>query len=146
MLRSESDHNYLVTDNFGLFTEIVYVNSCVVWRSYGLKHFICPLYVFIHFSASFSTAHCALDFATGSCAIEMSIIIIIRALSSGPWSGFCFLDSVFTEREKSWHFQICGFDPTQRGIPTTILPTPPQRLPSSLIYPTRCLADCGSQS
>ena len=54
----------LVTDNFGLFTEIAVCKFLRGWRSYGLKPFlICPLYVFIHFSAAFCTAHCALDLA-----------------------------------------------------------------------------------
>ena len=54
----------LVTDNFGLFTEIAVCNFLRGWRLYGLKPFLfCPLYVFIHFSAAFCTAHCALDLA-----------------------------------------------------------------------------------
>ena len=47
----------LVTDNFGLFTEIA-----VCKFLYGLG-IACPLHVFIHFSAAFCTAHCALDLA-----------------------------------------------------------------------------------
>ena len=56
----------LVTDNFGLFTEIAVCKFLRGWRSYGLKpfsFFFSPLYVFIHFSAAFCTAHCALDLA-----------------------------------------------------------------------------------
>ena len=54
----------LVTDNFGLFTEIAVCKFLRGWRSYGPKPFLfCPLYVFIHFSAAFCTAHCALDLA-----------------------------------------------------------------------------------
>ena len=49
----------------------MYVNSCVVGRRiarnllffYFLLFISCPLYVFIHFSAAFCTAHCALDLA-----------------------------------------------------------------------------------
>ena len=44
----------LVTDNFGLFTEIAVCKFLRGWRSYGLKPFLfCPLYVFIYFSAAF---------------------------------------------------------------------------------------------
>ena len=54
----------LVTDKFGLFTEIVVCTFLRGWWLYGLKPFIfCPLYVFMHFSAAFCTAHCALDLA-----------------------------------------------------------------------------------
>ena len=54
----------LVTDNFGLFTEIAVCKFLRGWRSYGPKPFLfCPLSVFIHFSAAFCTAHCALDLA-----------------------------------------------------------------------------------
>ena len=54
----------LVTYNFGLFTEIAVCKLLRGWRSYGPKPFLfCPLYVFIHFSAAFRTAHCALDLA-----------------------------------------------------------------------------------
>ena len=52
----------LVTDNFGLFTQIVVCKFfrvlVVVWPE---TFSFCPLYVFVHFSASFHTAHCALD-------------------------------------------------------------------------------------
>ena len=54
----------LVTDNFGLFTEIAVCKSlpglAAVWPETFL---FCPLYVLIHFSASFCTVHCALDLA-----------------------------------------------------------------------------------
>ena len=54
----------LVTDNFGLFTEIAVCKFLCGWQSYGLKTFLFwPLYVFIHFSAAFCMAHCALDIA-----------------------------------------------------------------------------------
>ena len=54
----------LVTDNFGSFTEIAVCKFLRGWRSYGLEPFLfCPLYVFIHFSAAFCKAHCALDLA-----------------------------------------------------------------------------------
>ena len=56
----------LVTDNFGLFTEITVCKFLRGWWSYGPKLFsfiFCPLYVFIHFSAAFCTAHSALDLA-----------------------------------------------------------------------------------
>ena len=52
--------------------KFLYVNSCVVGGRIGrnLLFFFffffyksCPLYVFIHFSAAFCTAHCALDLA-----------------------------------------------------------------------------------
>ena len=52
----------LVTDNFGLFTEIAvckfFRGLLVVWPETFL---FCLLYVFVHFSASFRTAHRALD-------------------------------------------------------------------------------------
>ena len=55
----------LVTGNFGLFTEIPVCKFLRGWRAYRPKPFLksCPLYVFIHFSAAFCTAHCALDLA-----------------------------------------------------------------------------------
>ena len=54
----------LVTDNFSLVSETAVCKFLHGWRSYGLKSFsFCPLYVFIHFSAAFCTAHCALDLA-----------------------------------------------------------------------------------
>ena len=54
----------LVTDNFSLCTEIAVCKFLRGWWSYGPKPFLfCPLYVFIHFSAAFCTAHCALDLA-----------------------------------------------------------------------------------
>ena len=54
----------LVIDNFGLVTETAVCKFLRGWRSYGPKPFLfCPLYVFIHFSAAFCTAHCALDLA-----------------------------------------------------------------------------------
>ena len=54
----------LVNDNFGLFTETAVCKCLSSWRSCGRKPFLfCPLSVFIHFSAAFCTAHCALDLA-----------------------------------------------------------------------------------
>ena len=51
-----------LADNFGLFTDISVCKFLRGWRSYGLKPFLlCPLYMFIHFSAAFCTAHCALE-------------------------------------------------------------------------------------
>ena len=54
----------IMTDNFGLFTEIAVckflLGLAVVWPETFL---FCPLYVFIHFFASFCMAHCALDLA-----------------------------------------------------------------------------------
>ena len=53
----------LVTDNFGLYTAIA---VCKLLRGLAIvcseTFLLCPLYVFIVFSASFCTAHCALDF------------------------------------------------------------------------------------
>ena len=57
------------TGNFGLFTEIPVCKFLRGLRAYSPKplffiFFIsCPLYVFIHFSAAFCTAYCALDLA-----------------------------------------------------------------------------------
>ena len=55
----------LVTDNFGLFTEINVCTFLRDWLSYGLKpfYFVSPVYGFIHFPAAFCRAHCALDLA-----------------------------------------------------------------------------------
>ena len=56
----------LVTEKFGLFTEIVVCKFLRGGRSYGLKPFLIffsPLYVFIRFSAAFCTAHGAPDLA-----------------------------------------------------------------------------------
>ena len=54
----------LVTDNFGLFAEITVCKFpcglAVLWPKTFL---FCPLDVFIHFSASFCTAYCAVDLA-----------------------------------------------------------------------------------
>ena len=51
-------------------TEIPVCKFLRGWRAYRPKPFFfffffksCPLYVFIHFSAAFCTAHCALDLA-----------------------------------------------------------------------------------
>ena len=55
----------LLTDKFGLFTEIAVCKFLRGWRSCGPKAFFlfCPLYVFTDFPAAFCTAHCALDLA-----------------------------------------------------------------------------------
>ena len=57
----------LVTGNFGLFTEIGVCTFLRGWWLYSLKPFfilsIVCVYYFIHFSAAFCTAHCALDLA-----------------------------------------------------------------------------------
>ena len=57
-------HIWLLTTFVCLFTGIVVCTFLrglvVVWPETFL---FCPLYVFIHFSVSFCTAHCALDFA-----------------------------------------------------------------------------------
>ena len=54
----------LVTDNFGLFTEIALCqllhDLAVVWPETFL---FCLSYVFVHFTASFCTAHSALNLA-----------------------------------------------------------------------------------
>ena len=56
----------LVSDNFGLFTEIAICKFLRGWRSYGPK----PFFIFIlsivcvyTFFCSFLSAHCALDLA-----------------------------------------------------------------------------------
>ena len=57
------------TGNFGLFTEIPVCKFLRGLRAYSPKPFLflffisCPLYMFIHFSAAFCMAHCALDLA-----------------------------------------------------------------------------------
>ena len=64
MLRSIRVWSCLITDNFGFITEIAVSkflrDLAVVWPETFL---FCPLYVFIHFSASFRTAQYALDLA-----------------------------------------------------------------------------------
>ena len=55
----------LVTDNFGLFTEIAVCTFLRGLAAIWPKTFsFCPLYLFIKFSASFCTPNCALDLAT----------------------------------------------------------------------------------
>ena len=51
----------LVTDNFGLFTEIA-VCKFLRGMARNLFYFVYCM-CFIHFSAAFCTAHCALDLA-----------------------------------------------------------------------------------
>jgi len=64
----------MVTDNFGLFTEIAACKFLRGWQSYGLKplfiffcspffSFLSVVCIFIYFSAAFCMAHCALDLA-----------------------------------------------------------------------------------
>ena len=65
----------LVTDKFGLFTEIVVCKFLHGWRSYGLKPLF-PLYVFIHFSAAFRTAHCALDLARDHAPYKCPLLLV----------------------------------------------------------------------
>ena len=69
--KSEFGHVWLLATLVYLL-KFLYVNSCVVGGRIGrnLVFFFffffyksCPLYVFIHFSAAFCTAHCALDLA-----------------------------------------------------------------------------------
>ena len=70
MLKSEFGHVWLLATLVYLL-KFLYVNSCVVGGRIGRNLFfflflllnLCPLYVFIHFSAAFCTAHCALDLA-----------------------------------------------------------------------------------
>ena len=57
VLRSEFCHVWLLTTLVYLL-KLLYVNLCGC-QLYG--NLFCPLYVFIHFSAAFCTAHCALD-------------------------------------------------------------------------------------
>ena len=63
MLKSEFGHVWLLTILVYLL-KLLYVNSCVVGGRMAQNLFLfCPLYVFIHFSAAFCTAHYALDLA-----------------------------------------------------------------------------------
>ena len=62
VLKSEFGHVWLLATLVYLL-EFLYVNSCVVGgriaRNLYFNFISCPLYVFIHFSAAFCTAHCA---------------------------------------------------------------------------------------
>ena len=70
VLKSEFGHVWLLATLVYLL-KFLYVNSCVVGGRIGRNLLFfssffyksCPLYVFIHFSAAFCTAHCALDLA-----------------------------------------------------------------------------------
>ena len=64
VLKSEFGHVWLLTTLVYLL-KLLYVNWCVVGgrMAQNLLFLVCPLYVFIHFSAAFCTAHCALDLA-----------------------------------------------------------------------------------
>ena len=53
----------LVTDNFGLFTEIAVCKLLRGWRSYGANPFYFVHCMCLYISAAFCTAHCALDLA-----------------------------------------------------------------------------------
>ena len=65
-IKSEFSHVWLLSTLVYLL-KLLYVNSCVVGGHMAKNLFInfvhCNLYVFIHFSAAFCTAHCALDLA-----------------------------------------------------------------------------------
>ena len=41
----------------------------------------CPLYVFIHFSAAFCTAHCALDLARDQASQKCPLLLLLVQLS-----------------------------------------------------------------
>ena len=67
VLKSEFGHVWLLATLVYLL-KFLYVNFCVVCGRIAqnllfLFFISCPLYVFIHFSAAFCTAHCALDLA-----------------------------------------------------------------------------------
>ena len=66
VLKSEFGHVWLLA-TLVYVLKFLYVNSCVVGgriaRNLSFNFIPCPLYVFIHFSAVFCTAHCALDLA-----------------------------------------------------------------------------------
>ena len=66
VLKSKFVHVWLLATLVYLL-KFLYVNSCVVGRRIArnlyFNFMFCPLYVFIHFSAAFCTAHCALDLA-----------------------------------------------------------------------------------
>ena len=64
--KSEFGRVWLLTTLVYLL-KFLYINSCVVGgriaRNLYFNFISCPLYVFIHFSAAFCRAHCALDLA-----------------------------------------------------------------------------------
>ena len=71
VLKSEFGHVWLLATLVYLL-KFLYVNSCVVcgriarnlyFYIYFYFYISCPLSVFIHLSAAFCTAHCALDLA-----------------------------------------------------------------------------------
>ena len=63
VLKPEFGHVWLLTTLVYLL-KLLYVNSSVVGGRMAWNLFLfCPLYVFIHVSAAFCTAHCALDLA-----------------------------------------------------------------------------------
>ena len=72
MVRSEFGPVWLLTILVYLL-KLLYVNSCVVWRSYG------PLYVFIHFSAAFCAAPCALDLARDHAPWKCPLLLFLES-------------------------------------------------------------------
>ena len=70
----------LVTDNFGLFTEIAVCKFLhglvVVWPETFL---FCPLYVFIHFPASFCMVHCALELAKDHAPSKCPLLLLFAS-------------------------------------------------------------------
>ena len=80
VLKSEFGHVWLLATLVYLL-KFLYVNSCVVGghiaRNLYFNFISCPLYVFIHFFCSFLYGALCPRSCRGSCAIEMSIIIII---------------------------------------------------------------------
>ena len=66
VLKSAFGHVWLLATLVYLL-KFLYVNSCMIGgriaRNLYFNFISCPLYVFIHFSAAFCTAHCALDLA-----------------------------------------------------------------------------------
>ena len=91
----------LVTDNFGLFTDIYVCKFSRGWRSYGPKPFLfCPLYVFIHFFCSFLYGALCPRSCEGTCAIEMFMPIILTSY---------IINSLFVDYAASFLRSDCGF-------------------------------------
>ena len=67
----------LVTDNFGLFTKIAVCKFLRGWRSYGLKPFYFVHCMYLYIFCSFLYGAMCHRSCYRSCAIEMSIIIIL---------------------------------------------------------------------
>ena len=75
----------LVTDNFGLFTEIAVCKFLRGWWWYGLNPFLfCPLHVFLHFCFLSYGALCPRP-CKAWWTIEMSIILIIIIIKMSAW-------------------------------------------------------------